>query len=103
MRKTLYEGSMLFQHRLVIFLFCGWFLSFVIQGKNEDEENDKEDKTKHENNQKFGLLEALLKVGAWGHAEKLLCQLPTYYATAQYGISKQLCKSVKTIKYLMTL
>merc|ERR1719347_549001 len=67
------------------------------QGKNEDDENEKEDKNKHENNQKFGLLEALLKVGAWGHAEKLLCQLPTYYATAQYGISKQLCKLIHII------
>ena len=82
---------MLYQHRSFYHL-CGQFLSFVFQGKNEDDENEKEDKNKHENNQKFGLLEALLKVGAWGHAEKLLCQLPTYYATAQYGISKQLCK-----------
>merc|ERR1719347_554172 len=67
------------------------------QGKNEDEENEKEDRDKHENNQKFGLLEALIKVGAWGHAEKLLCQLPTYYATAQHGISKQLCKLIHII------
>ena len=62
------------------------------KGKNDDDEKEKEDRDKHENNQKFGLLEALIKVGAWNHAEKILCQLPTYYATAQPGISKQLCK-----------
>ena len=63
------------------------------KGKNDDEDKkESEEKDKHENNQKFGLLEALIKVGAWSHAEKLLCQLPTYYATAQPGISRQLCK-----------
>ena len=64
----------------------------VVSTQGKDEEKEKEDEDKHENNQKFGLLEALIKVGDWTHAEKLLCQLPTYYATAQPGISKQLCK-----------
>lgn len=63
------------------------------QGKNDDEEKERDEKDKHDN-QKFGLLEALIKVGAWNHAEKLLCQLPTYYATAQPGISRQLCKLI---------
>ena len=62
------------------------------QGKNDDEDKEKDDRDKHENNQKFGLLEALIKVGDWNHAEKILCQLPTYYATAQPGVSKQLCR-----------
>ena len=67
-----------------------WRLNVVsTQGKDEEKEKEED---KHENNQKFGLLEALIKVGAWTHAEKLLCQLPTYYLTAQPGISKQLCK-----------
>eukprot|EP00090_Calanus_glacialis_P000154 TRINITY_DN1009_c0_g1_i2.p1 TRINITY_DN1009_c0_g1~~TRINITY_DN1009_c0_g1_i2.p1 ORF type:complete len:1411 (-),score=541.96 TRINITY_DN1009_c0_g1_i2:289-4521(-) len=66
----------------------------VVSTQGKDEEKEKEDEDKHENNQKFGLLEALIKVGDWTHAEKLLCQLPTYYATAQPGISKQLCKLI---------
>ena len=49
------------------------------QGKGDEEEEGEKDKKKdlHENNQKFGLLWALFKVGAWTEAERLLCQLPT--------------------------
>ena len=41
-------------------------------------------------NQKFGLLAALLEVGAWTHAEKCIGQLPIYYAVAQPVIAKAL-------------
>ena len=43
-----------------------------------------------QSNQKFGLLAALLEVGAWTHAENCIAQLPTYYAVAQPAIAKAL-------------
>ena len=66
--------------------------------KNKDEEKEEEKKKDPlENNQKFGLLEALLKVGAWTEANKILCQLPTYFATSQPGISWELCNLVQVL------
>ena len=59
--------------------------------KNEDEDKETDGMDKHENNQKFGLLEALIKVGDWGHAQKILNQLPTYFATAQPDVARELC------------
>ena len=59
--------------------------------KNEDEDKETDGKEKHENNQKFGLLEALIKVGDWSHAQKILNQLPTYFATAQPDVARELC------------
>ena len=41
-------------------------------------------------NPKFGLLEALLKVGAWPEAESLISRLPTYYAVSQPMIANAL-------------
>ena len=60
--------------------------------KNKDDEKEEEKKKDPlENNQKFGLLEALLKVGAWQEAYKIICQLPTYFASCQPGISSEMC------------
>ena len=67
-------------------------------GKNEDEDKEGSgDKDKHDNNQKFGLLEALIKVGDWRHAQMILCQLPTYFATSQPDVSRALCSLVHTL------
>ena len=68
------------------------------QGKgDEEEEGDKEKKRDlHENNQKFGLLWALFKVGAWKEAERLLCQLPTYHPLTRPDIALALCSLVHT-------
>lgn len=41
-------------------------------------------------NQKFGLVKALLDVGAWSHAEKLIGRLPLNYAVAQPSIARSL-------------
>ena len=40
-------------------------------------------KNPNENNQKFGLLAALLKAGAWGLADTILTRLPRAYCLAQ--------------------
>ena len=66
-------------------------------GKNEDDDKEDKDKDKHENNQKFGLLEALIKIGDWTHAQKILCQLPTYFATSQPDVSRALCNLVNIL------
>ena len=66
--------------------------------KNKDEEKEEEKKKDPlENNQKFGLLEALIKVGAWPQANKIISQLPTYFATCQPGISWELCNLVQVL------
>jgi len=69
------------------------------QGKDDDEDKDKDKEKKsdlHENNQKFGLLWALFKVGAWKEAERLLCQLPTYHPLTRPDIALALCSLVHT-------
>ena len=45
-------------------------------------------------NQKFGLLEALLTVGAWEHAQSVISRLPTYFAVCQVPIAKALAKLI---------
>ena len=52
----------------------------------------------HQNsiNPKFGLLEALLKVGAWSEAESLISRLPTYYAVSQPLIARALMTLIHT-------
>ena len=68
------------------------------QGKGDEEEEGDKDKKRdqHENNQKFGLLWALFKVGAWKEAERLLCQLPTYHPLTRPDIALALCSLVHT-------
>jgi len=68
------------------------------QGKGDEDEEGEKDKKKdlHENNQKFGLLWALFKVGAWKEAERLLCQLPTYHPLTRPDIALALCSLVHT-------
>jgi THO complex subunit 2 len=44
------------------------------QGKDDKDEEEKSGEP-HENNQKFGLLWALLQTGAWREAERVLCQV----------------------------
>jgi len=71
-------------------------LNVVSTNKGNDKEGEEKEDTvdTHTNNQKFGLLEALLKVGCWSHAERLMCQLPAYYCVAQPHISLQLCNLI---------
>ena len=67
------------------------------QSKKEEDGNDglQDD---HESlvasNQKFGLLKALLEVGAWTHAEQVISRLPIYYAVAKPAIAKALANLI---------
>lgn len=47
-------------------------------------------------NQKFGICEALLMVGAWDHAKSILERLPLFAAVSHPAISKGLCKLIHT-------
>ena len=53
-----------------------------------------EERRKKPANQKFGLLEALLRVGAWAEAESLMGRMPAYYAVAQPKIAEALAELV---------
>nr|XP_002128581.1 THO complex subunit 2-like [Ciona intestinalis] len=55
-----------------------------------DEKDTKHKKVK-QNNQKFGLCEALLKIGDWSHAEELMDRFDHVQMVAQPPIAKALC------------
>ncbi|XP_072483969.1 THO complex subunit 2-like [Notamacropus eugenii] len=44
--------------------------------------------------QKLGLLEALLKIGDWHHAQDIMDQMPLFYATTQKTIAFALCQLI---------
>ena len=43
-------------------------------------------------NQKLGLLEALLRIGDWQHAQSIMDQMPAFYATSHRAIALALCQ-----------
>lgn len=45
-------------------------------------------------NQKLGLLEALLRLGDWHHAQSIMDQMPSFYATSHKAIALALCQLV---------
>jgi THO complex subunit 2 len=57
--------------------------------EKEPEPESKEDK--YENNQKFGLCEALLTIGDWFNASKLMNKLPEKCATSNESLARALC------------
>ena len=65
------------------------------EDKKADEKAEAEaaaEKRKKPANQKFGLLEALLRVGAWTEAESLMARMPAYYAVSQPKIAEALAE-----------
>ncbi|XP_051824481.1 THO complex subunit 2-like [Antechinus flavipes] len=45
-------------------------------------------------NQKLGILEALLKIGDWQHAQNIMDQMPLFYATTEKAIAFALCQLI---------
>lgn len=45
-------------------------------------------------NQKLGLLEALLRIGDWHHAQSIMDQMPSFYASSHKAIALALCQLV---------
>ncbi|XP_073455534.1 THO complex subunit 2 [Aquarana catesbeiana] len=72
-------------------------LNLVVLSSEKNDERDKEkekDDEKNEkatDNQKLGLLEALLKIGDWQHAQNIMDQMPPFYATSHKSIAIALC------------
>ncbi|KAG9478503.1 THO complex subunit 2 isoform X2 [Eleutherodactylus coqui] len=59
--------------------------------KEKEKEKDEEKTEKAPDNQKLGLLEALLKIGDWLHAQSIMDQMPPFYATSHKPIALALC------------
>ncbi|XP_049598530.1 THO complex subunit 2 isoform X1 [Syngnathus scovelli] len=64
--------------------------------KSEDKEKEKEKEDEKieqpPDNQKLGLLEALLRIGDWHHAQSIMDQMPSFYATSHKFIALALCQ-----------
>ncbi|XP_063288176.1 THO complex subunit 2 [Pelobates fuscus] len=59
--------------------------------KEKDKDKDEEKAEKPPDNQKLGLLEALLKIGDWQHAQNIMDQMPPFYGTSHKSIAIALC------------
>ncbi|XP_032812381.1 THO complex subunit 2 isoform X4 [Petromyzon marinus] len=61
--------------------------------EEKEKEKDKEDEPKEKlaDNQKLGLLEALLRVGDWQHSQCIMDRLPPFYTSSQKPIAAALC------------
>lgn len=44
------------------------------------------------NNQKFGLIEALIRIGDWSHAKKIMDRLPAFSAVSYPPVAQAVCK-----------
>ncbi|XP_060572351.1 THO complex subunit 2-like isoform X2 [Ruditapes philippinarum] len=66
---------------------------------NEDKKKD-EDTIKidpHKNNQKLGLVEALLNIGAWEKSKSILDRLPEFFGTTYKPVAAALCALIHTV------
>ncbi|XP_077518841.1 THO complex subunit 2-like protein isoform X3 [Amblyomma americanum] len=64
---------------------------------DEKKDEDKDDDLTLEENQKLGLCEALLEVGDWPNAQKLMQLLPEHYAVSHPHIARRLCLLVHAL------
>uniref|UniRef100_A0A3Q3X0R8 THO complex subunit 2 n=1 Tax=Mola mola TaxID=94237 RepID=A0A3Q3X0R8_MOLML len=64
------------------------------EDKDKDKEKEEEKNDKPPDNQKLGLLEALLRIGDWHHAQSIMDQMPSFYATSHKAIALALCQLV---------
>ncbi|CAL8281423.1 unnamed protein product [Arctogadus glacialis] len=64
------------------------------KSEDKDKEKEEEKNDKPPDNQKLGLLEALLRIGDWHHAQSIMDQMPSFYATSHKAIALALCQLV---------
>ena len=74
-------------------------LTMVVLPSEKSDEREKEKKKddkveKAPDNQKLGLLEALLIIGDWQHAQSIMDRMPPYYATSHKVIALAICKLI---------
>ncbi|XP_059372516.1 THO complex subunit 2-like isoform X2 [Carassius carassius] len=67
------------------------------EDKEKEKEKEEEKNEKPPDNQKLGLLEALLRIGDWQHAQSIMDQMPTFYATSHKAIAVALCQLLHLI------
>lgn len=75
-------------------------LQIISISNKEKEENQEEPENmveKYNCNQKLGLCEALLSIGDWGNARKLIERLPEHYALCFQPLAAALCKLIHYI------
>uniref|UniRef100_A0A671QYU6 THO complex subunit 2 n=1 Tax=Sinocyclocheilus anshuiensis TaxID=1608454 RepID=A0A671QYU6_9TELE len=65
--------------------------------KEKEKEKEEEKNEKPPDNQKLGLLEALLRIGDWQHAQSIMDQMPAFYATSHKAIAIALCQLLHLI------
>ncbi|XP_060039215.1 THO complex subunit 2 isoform X2 [Erinaceus europaeus] len=65
-----------------------------IDEREREKEKEEEKVEKPPDNQKLGLLEALLKIGDWQHAQNIMDQMPPYYAASHKLIALAICKLI---------
>ncbi|XP_036736726.2 THO complex subunit 2 isoform X7 [Manis pentadactyla] len=65
-----------------------------IDEREKEKEKEEEKVEKPPDNQKLGLLEALLKIGDWLHAQNIMDQMPSYYAASHKLIALAICKLI---------
>ncbi|KAM5290917.1 THO complex subunit 2 isoform 6-T7 [Glossophaga mutica] len=65
-----------------------------IDEREKDKEKEDEKVERPPDNQKLGLLEALLKIGDWQHAQNIMDQMPPYYAASHKLIALAICKLI---------
>ncbi|XP_074133579.1 THO complex subunit 2 isoform X1 [Sminthopsis crassicaudata] len=75
-------------------------LTMVVLSSEKLDERDKEKEKEEEktdkppDNQKLGLLEALLKISDWQHAQNIMDQMPPFYASSHRPIAIALCQLI---------
>ncbi|KAH9492652.1 THO complex subunit 2 [Bulinus truncatus] len=71
----------------------------VLADKKEDEKKEDEQQIidLRENNQKLGLCEALLEIGAWDKAKAIIDRLPENFAVVSPSISSALCSLIHRV------
>uniref|UniRef100_A0A671LX09 THO complex subunit 2 n=1 Tax=Sinocyclocheilus anshuiensis TaxID=1608454 RepID=A0A671LX09_9TELE len=67
------------------------------EDKEKEKEKEEEKNEKPPDNQKLGLLEALLRIGDWQHAQSIMDQMPAFYATSHKDIAIALCQLLHLI------
>ncbi|XP_043113562.1 THO complex subunit 2 isoform X6 [Puntigrus tetrazona] len=67
------------------------------EDKDKEKEKEEEKNEKPPDNQKLGLLEALLRIGDWQHAQSIMDQMPAFYATSHKAIAIALCQLLHLI------
>ncbi|KAJ8298480.1 hypothetical protein KUTeg_025011 [Tegillarca granosa] len=70
----------------------------ILSDKTDDKKDDENMKIDvHSTNQKIGLCQALLMLGAWSNAKQILDRLPEFFATMYKPVGIQMCNLVHTM------